>query len=584
MSNLYHKLDFPLNVYAQSLYLQEGKVDYLHYGLFKPEESLLKVCAHETQQRSTDLLFSQLPPPPARILEIGIGLGTTAFQLAQRGYTLTAISPDAAQIALAQQLISENITLECVSLEAFSASPASYDVILCQESAQYIPALTLFNQAHELLAPNGLVLIADEIALQRTTTDIPYSLPFLTSTLAQAQRAGFELQEKIDLSQQAAPTVDYLLWVIEKHRAALRKDLDLNAIVLDELLNSLRYYQQKYRDGTYGYVLLKLAKTKTPRWKVAFVTNQDQKAVRELFSEVCKPEQMSAALWEWKYGQGRGLGIGAWQQHKMVAHYGSIQRQIHYFGQAKPAIQIADVMVLPKERAVLTRQGAFFLTAATYPECYVGYGNPIWLGYGFPNERAMKVAERLGLYASVGKMLELHWPSKPSQPFFKSRIRHLRPDAQAENKFIINKLWQKMALNLSNALVGVRDWDYIQHRYLSHPHHHYELLLITRRFTGQALGVAVIQRRAEMCRLMDFIGDLKHIPEIIRQVRRIAGVWGMSKVTTWITANFGPRFPQQDIEVIDIKVQVPHSIWTPGVPPAEINGHWWLMIGDTDFL
>ena len=607
MSHLYSQLDFPLNVFARSLYLQEGKVDYLHYGFFKENESISDTLAHEAQQRSTELLLSYLPPPPCRILEIGIGLGTTASQLAQRGYTVTGITPDAGQIVLAEKAkiqtkakaldstkihfghqskneLKENINFENVTFEAFSAQPESYDVILLQEVAQYIPSLTLFNKAYELLAPEGMILIADEIAKKRTSMDAPHSLPLLSSTIAQAQRCGFELKEQQDLSAQAAPSVDYLLWVIEQHREKLLVDLELTSIILDELLNSLRHYQQKYRQGTYGYVLLNFVKTKSPRWKITFVTANEKNAVKKLFSEVCQPQEMSDALWEWKYGNGRGLGIAAWHHDKMIAHYGGIQREIRYFGQTKPAVQIADVMVSPKERAVLTRKGAFFLTATTFPECYVGYGAPIWLGYGFPNDRAMKVAERLGLYAPVGKIIELHWQTTVCQSHLWTRIRHLHPLESETEQLIINKLWHKMAFCLQNALVGVRDWNYIQHRYLEHPHHCYEFLLVTKRLTGQALGIAIIHRLGDTCRLMDFIGDLAHIPEVIKQVRRMAGIWGMKTVTTWITANFSHRFPIQDAEEIDIKVQIPHSIWTDGIPPKEIDKHWWLMVGDTDFL
>ena len=578
----YTNLDFPLNVYAHSLYLQEGKVDYLHYGLFEEDEAIPKISAREVQQRATDLLLTHLPPPPSRILEVGIGLGTTTLLLAKRGYTVTGISPDPQQIVIAKQRVAENATLECVTLEAFSAPAFSYDVILLQESAQYISPLILFNQAHGLLAEDGIILIADEVGLQRTPKDVTKGLPLLAYTVAQAQRCGFNLINQLDLSAPAAPTVDYLLWVIEKYRATLLADLDLKPANLDYLLASLREYKQKYRDGRYGYTLLKLVKAKSPRWKITAVTAQDKEPVKELFSEVFTPEQMSDALWDWKYGQERGLGIAAWHNGKMVAHYGGLKREILYFGEPKPAVQIADVMVSIKERSRLTRHGAFFLTAATFPECYVGYGAECWLGYGFPNRRAMKVAQRLGLYAPVGKMVELRWQATQGKPHLWTRIRHLQPQHRQANEYIINKLWKKMARCLQNALIGARDFPYIQHRYFLHPHHQYELLLVTRRLTLLPLGIAVIKRQEETCQLMDFIGDLAHIPEVIKQVRRMAGIWGMKQVTMWITENFATAFPKA--EQYDLDVSIPHSIWGQGVSPAEIDGHWWLMVGDTDFL
>jgi len=326
------------------------------------------------------------------------------------------------------------------------------------------------------------------------------------------------------------------------------------------------------------------ANMKSSRWNITTITENDKVAIRELFNEVFAPEKMSDALWEWKYGNGRGLGIAAWRDGKMVAHYGGIVRHIRYFGEDKLAVQIADVMVLAKERGFLTRHGAFFLTASIFPEQYVGYDAKTWLGYGFPNERHMKIAEHLDLYARVGKMVQLSWQSSAAKPDLWTRIRHLQPLHHKKNKSIINKLWMNMANGLKKALVGVRDWNYVKHRYFLHPHKQYEVLLISKRFTNQALAVVVIRRENETCRIMDFIGNPKYLAETIKQIRRMAGVWGMKTVIVWITANFSKVFPQQDAEEHDLEIIIPHTIWSKTVPPAEIEGHWWLMSGDTDFL
>jgi len=584
MPSPYSQLDFPLNIYAHCLYLEQGQVDYLHYALFAEKESFQQIQI--AQQRATELLLSRLPPAPAKILEIGVGLGTTAKQLVERGYEVTGISLDGQQIALAQQRCQNNphLTLQCIAWEDFSAPTASYDVILLQESAQYLQALSLFNHAYELLTPDGLILITDEFNLKKTPKYATYGLPSLNYTLAQAQRAGFKRIENLNVSSSAAPTVDYLLWVIKKHHNNLLTDLNLTAPVLDDLLKSLKDYQHKYGDGHYGYVLLNLKKSKPPRWKLATITATDQVAIRQLFSEVFAPEQMTAHHWEWKYGQGRGLGIVAWHEGQLVAHYGGVLRDISYFGQLKPAVQITDVMVSTPQRSIFTRQGAFFRTAATFLESYMGYGALTWLGFGFPEQRVMKVAQHLNLYAPVGKMIELRWPTTLGKPHFWTRIRHLHPQFNQQNKRIINKLWQQMQASLSHALVGVRDWHYIHHRYLSHPHKSYELLLISNRFTGQALGVAIIQREGDVCHLRDFIGPLKHLSITIKQIRRMAGHWGMHQVNFWITENFAPIFPLSQAQQHPLPIHIPHNIWSQGIPPEIINEKWWLMSGDTDFL
>ena len=90
----YKNFTFPLNVYSHILCKDYGDFEYLHYGLFEQDDQDIR----RAQQRATDLLFSHLPPSPCRILEVGIGLGTTLSKLVKAGYDATGITPDENQI------------------------------------------------------------------------------------------------------------------------------------------------------------------------------------------------------------------------------------------------------------------------------------------------------------------------------------------------------------------------------------------------------------------------------------------------------------------------------------------------------
>ncbi len=315
------------------------------------------------------------------------------------------------------------------------------------------------------------------------------------------------------------------------------------------------------------------------RWQIKPVTVQDKAAVITLFNQVFAPQTMSEALWHWKYDQ--GLGFAAWRGEEMIAHYGGILREIRYFGETKLAVQITDVMVLSTERAIFTKQGAFFQVTSAFLEQHIGYKATTWVGYGFPSHRHVKLAQRLGLYAPVGEVVELRWQSMQGKPHLWTRIRHLQSN-QLKIQKIVDKLWKNMYLSLSNSLVSVRDLQYVQHRYFSHPHHSYELLLLTHRFTTQALAIVVIVREQEQCKVMDFIGDIRHIPEAIRQMQRIAGYWGLKSVSLWISKGFINYFPPAEQRTLDIFI--PHNIWSPCFPSEQIQDKWWLMAGDTDFL
>jgi SAM-dependent methyltransferase len=224
----------------------------MHYGLFEePGESIATA-----QERSTELLLSRLPPAPASLLEVGIGLGTTLARLTELGYAAEGITPDPAQEAAAAARFGGRIRLHTAPLEHFSTSNR-YAVFLFQESSQYIPSEALFRKVRALAAPGARVVVLDEFALR--PVDGPGALHRLEGFLRAANGEGFRLHEEVDLTRQAAPTIDYFLDRIPRHRDALEESLGLEPARLDELLASGRAYREKYRDGTYGYRLLRFA-------------------------------------------------------------------------------------------------------------------------------------------------------------------------------------------------------------------------------------------------------------------------------------------------------------------------------------
>jgi cyclopropane fatty-acyl-phospholipid synthase-like methyltransferase len=246
----YHDFPFPLNVLLHVLAREEGRVECMHYGLFeKPTDSIATA-----QERSTTLLLSRLPPPPARLLEVGIGLGTTLARLRSLGYDAEGITPDAVQAAAAHERFGDRIRVHTVPLEAFDP-PGRFDVVLFQESSQYIECETLFRKVRALVSANATVLVLDEFAL--APIDRTQTLPRLDRFLAAAAAQGFRLAEELDLSDAAAPTVDYFMARIPGNREAIEADLAVSAAEIDGLLESGAAYRDLYRSGAYGYRLLR---------------------------------------------------------------------------------------------------------------------------------------------------------------------------------------------------------------------------------------------------------------------------------------------------------------------------------------
>ncbi|UJP04450.1 MAG: GNAT family N-acetyltransferase [Nitrosomonas sp.] len=567
---------FPLNVYAHALLLQEGEVSYLHYGLFQNDRTTLRAA----QQYSTDLLFGRLPSPPCRILEVGVGLGTTLTLLNQANYHAHGITPDSRQIDYIRSLALP-VSVSNHAFESLTAQSESYDFVFFQESAQYIDPLVIFSKAADLLAPSGELLIIDEFALKFDQENTA-KFHLLQDAVALAERFGFELIEHLDLSAMAAPTLDYLLHLTRLHRNRLIQDLALTEGQLSQLDQSNREYRNKYASGHYGYALLHFRKKTHPKWCLQLLEKKDTKEIFDLFEKTFH-HTMTPATWQWKYGTHLSYEVGVRREHKLIGHYGGTARSILFFGRPETAVQIGDVMVDPVERGVLTRKGPFFLMAATFLERYIGYGKPYLIGFGFPNERAMKVAERLGLYAEIGRMIECAWKTRSRFPLLGTRLQLITHDSTDTTATIVNECWHRMAADLQTAAVGVRDWPYLLHRYLNHPDQQYRIFLVKNRIGGHARGILVLRYDPDECEIIDLVSPLAEIPLLVKHARRLAGMQGAHRVFCHITENFVSRFAATGGTRQAVNIRIPTNVWSSGPAPEALKNRWWLMSGDKDF-
>lgn len=338
-------------------------------------------------------------------------------------------------------------------------------------------------------------------------------------------------------------------------------------------LNSDGVHEGTAQESETIHVLRKLHTQ--PRWELRHARPSNSQAIAALFSEVFG-HRISQALWEWKYGDDRGHAVIAVRNGAVVAHYGGIYRDILLTGQPDWAFQICDVMVHPKERGVMTRQGPFLLTAAIGAEIF----GP--LGFGFPNARAMAVAEKMGLYAPVGRLATVTWVAGEPGVRWKTALRLLDQSHPADAA-VVNGVWSAMAGDLAGAVVGVRDWRYLVHRYLNHPENCYEVIAVMSRWTRRWLGIMVLRKLETSVELLDVIAPLTAIPALVDQARRLAALWGKPSVYCWITVNYVHRFLVHGGVQSDPDVTIPTSVWTQDERAHLFKDKWWLMSGDTDF-
>jgi Acetyltransferase (GNAT) domain len=309
--------------------------------------------------------------------------------------------------------------------------------------------------------------------------------------------------------------------------------------------------------------------------------------MRELFERVFgKP--MSEPFWRWKYLNGNGHALGVWQGDVLVAHYGGIGADIVMDGQAKRAVQIVDVMVDPAVRSAVRRTSPFFLATSSFLERFIGFSQPYLLGYGFPSHRHLQLAAHLRLYAAVGAMSELHFPTAPPVTLRDAlyQWKALPAPAFAAQAAEFDQLWQRMQQSLPAAIIVRKDAARIRHRYLDHPEHAYQLWVLRHRLTGTAVATVVLKVEAARVLLMDVVGPLPVLARVLRLTARLAWQHWQLPLTLWLsTAQVEKlQLPAQHLQVNALPISTPANIWTAGPPPAELQDRWWLMAGDTDFL
>jgi hypothetical protein len=247
---LYRDFYFPLNVFMHILSHEEGTARYLHYALFEREDEPIL----HAQERSTAMLLERVPPPPARILDVGVGLGTTVATLRRLGYDAEGITPDEEQIAAVEQRYGDQVVVACAAFEGFTGR-APYDAVLFQESSQYIDSDALFNAASAITRH---VIVLDEFSV--APADSSGALHDFNGFLEAARRRGFTKTEEIDLSRMAAPTIDYFMTRIPRYRDSLVAELGLSPRQLDDLIESGHRYREFYANGTYVYRLLQFTR------------------------------------------------------------------------------------------------------------------------------------------------------------------------------------------------------------------------------------------------------------------------------------------------------------------------------------
>jgi hypothetical protein len=408
--------------------------------------------------------------------------------------------------------------------------------------------------------------------------------PVLQHVLSLIDRDGWSVLQRQDVTAQVLQRRHQLMVDLQRHRKALQRE-GFDPVAA---LGLLQRRQLGLQAGQRLGLFLRLQQTHRPLQRTCTVTTGSAEAMRGLFRQVFGHD-MDASHWQWKYAQGHGQAVALLEGGQMVAHYGGLTRNLNVMGQLMLGCQVCDVMVSPQARRSLARRGPLYRMAATFLETQIGWGLPHAVGFGFPSLRHHEVADRMKLYAAVDRMVQLAWPAQSSAEVQKTPVRDVTTFAGPEGRRwrrTADRLWQGMAADLHNVVLGVRDSDWLQWRYVDRPGVTYPVLLVCSRWLRRPLGLVVLRRRDDALELMDLVGRPRHWPALLAVARSRAAAEGLPQLRCWVTASQQSRLAglaADQPQVQDLSIVVPACSHTPGPDVAMFKDRWFLMSGDADF-
>ncbi|RLB77340.1 MAG: hypothetical protein DRH15_11415, partial [Deltaproteobacteria bacterium] len=389
------ELPEPFNFYRLVL-----ESEHLHFGLWPEGEDSLSL--EQAQDKMFQAVRNLLPEPPASVLDVGCGLGLSAYLLATLGYHVTAIAPSEEMVSYARgrwawrglEFLNEGF----LDRKGRAFIKNHYEVILFQESLQYLrPLSDVFKRARELLKPQGYVIIADEVRLSGSVAiqTAVHSHHDIRSSLCEH---GFCVLVEKDVSKNTLPTCDEVIERLnERFETLVTEAATENAQQrLSELVEGWKRQKKFHQNGQMGYVLMAARKD---RIFLRPYRQGDEKGILRLF-KIAFGTERTIEHWTWKFKENPygNLKIveAVNEEGKLQAHYAGYPVPFYMSGsnpERMTAFQIGDTMTDPSvrfsgigRRSVLGRATYYF-----YDKFCV---EQVPFIYGFNTGKIKKLGER----------------------------------------------------------------------------------------------------------------------------------------------------------------------------------------------
>ncbi len=236
--------------------------------------------------------------------------------------------------------------------------------------------------------------------------------------------------------------------------------------------------------------------------------------------------------WAWKYGGpfGHRTVVCAHESGRIAAAYPGVPLPTRYHERRVRLDLLMDSMSDPRFRGVLGgRRGLFVLTAEHYFALHGG-ADQAWAVYGFPGQRHFALGKYLLNYEALPRqaayltcaLREVPWSWRPIRVALWDKSMGLEMFAALDAR-----------LSVHYPMAVVRDGDFLDWRFLRHPHKKYRIWL-AKSWAGRVLGYAVTRSRDGVARLVDMLlppDESVTRPFLTRLARELGGE--AERLETW---------------------------------------------------
>ncbi len=488
-------LTFQLRSGSHYYHLISGS-DHLHLGFWSDvtaEGSIQKAL-----QNMFEKLVSYLPEPPAKILDVGCGLGRSAGILSSKGFDVTAIAPSTELIEYAIQRYGSDgadfKVFDYLDNDASIFAEGRYDALFFQESLQYLQPLNeVMKKARYLLKDKGIIIIGDEVCYDQKLKS-ETAVHMSRDIYAALSEGGFRIISNDKIGKNVIPTCELAIDRLTENFERILSSLDdpNGERNLRFFLEGWRKQKSWHESGQFGYEIF--AGKKDPFFTRAYLEG-DEHEILALFNEVFKTDR-SLDHWYWKfrdnpYGSHR-ISVGVSGEGEIVSQYAGYPVPFcstieddttpEYF----LTVHIGDTFTLPKVRRMgLGKTGLIARTTSHYVAKFLEGFVPF--GFGFNTATIKKLGARYLGYR-FGDSVVL-WRKDLSTGSFKRPrfFERIFSGFRVEEILSVDDEWDDFFGRVCPAyeFLVKRDATYLKWRYLECPDKDYRI------FAGRKKGALV---------------------------------------------------------------------------------------------